>query len=142
MPRIKIELPDSFLFETQMRIRVYDLNYGAHLANQSIQSLVHEARMLFLESLGASEMSFFGTSLIMADAAIQFKGEGFWGEAVLIKIAVEDLSRSGFDLIYALSVPSKNKEIARVKTAMVCFDYQTRRVTALPEAARKAFDTV
>ncbi|TAF32139.1 MAG: thioesterase [Cytophagales bacterium] len=136
MARIKIEFPELFVFETRLRIRVYDLNYGAHLANQSVQSLIHEARMRFLESIGASELSFFGTSLIMADAAIQFRAEGFWGEEVLVQIAVQDISRNGFDLLYKLSVPSQNKEIARVKTAMVCFNYETRKVAGLPESAQ------
>jgi acyl-CoA thioesterase FadM len=48
MPRIKIEMPEHFTYTTEMPVRISDINYGGHLSNDSIVSLIHEARVRFL----------------------------------------------------------------------------------------------
>ena len=77
MARIKILLPDKFSFSTSIPIRITDLNYGGHVGNDSILSLIHEARMQFLNEFGFTEMEFGGVSLIMSDVAMEFKNEIF-----------------------------------------------------------------
>ena len=39
MERVKIHLPDTFAFSTVSRIRITDLNYGAHVGNDTFLSL-------------------------------------------------------------------------------------------------------
>ncbi|NNG26771.1 MAG: thioesterase, partial [Ignavibacteriaceae bacterium] len=56
MARIKIDPPEKFMFNTEITIRVTDLNYGAHLGNDSVLSICHEARMRFLKHFGYSEL--------------------------------------------------------------------------------------
>ena len=80
MPRIKIDLPGSFIFNTEIDVRIDDINYGGHLSNDAILSIMHEARMRFLKEHGYSELEVEGTSLIMGDTAIVFKSEGFHGD--------------------------------------------------------------
>ena len=55
MPRIKIELPEIFIFKTEISIRITDINYGGHLGNDSLLSIIHEARVRFLKHLDYSE---------------------------------------------------------------------------------------
>ena len=55
MPRVKVTLPESFLFTVELPIRITDLNYGAHLGNDALLSLLHEARVKFLAHLGQPE---------------------------------------------------------------------------------------
>ena len=33
MGRVKLELPETFSFSTELTVRVTDLNYGGHLGN-------------------------------------------------------------------------------------------------------------
>lgn len=73
MNRIKIDVPETFLFATTLQIRVTDLNYGGHVGNDSFLSLLQEARQQFLLSHGYRELSIAGVGLIMADVAIEFK---------------------------------------------------------------------
>ncbi|MCU0364969.1 MAG: hypothetical protein MUE93_04775 [Ignavibacteriaceae bacterium] len=40
MPRIKIETPDKFIFSTEIPIRITDINYGGHLGNDSLLSII------------------------------------------------------------------------------------------------------
>ena len=63
MARVKIELPDSFQFTTEITIRITDLNYGGHVGNDTVLSIIHEARMQFLRHYGHTEMNFGGIGL-------------------------------------------------------------------------------
>lgn len=133
MARIKIDLPEKFVFETEIAIRITDINYGGHLGNDSLLGIVHEARMRFLNHLNYSEMDVEGVGLIMSDVAIQYKLEAFYGDTLNVKIGITDIGKIGFDVIY-LFQNNKQEEVAVVKTGMVCFDYEKRRPLAVPEA--------
>lgn len=137
MARIKIELPANFVFSTTIPVRITDVNYGGHVGNDSILSMLHEARMQFLSSRGYSELSLEGVSLIMADVAIEFKAELFYGEEVIASVAATEFSKVGFELYYKLEkeVEGARKLVATAKTGMICFNYDTRKVAAVPALA-------
>lgn len=137
MARIKIDLPKNFIFNTSLPVRIDDLNYGRHLANDRVLALAHEGRIRFFKSLGYTELDFAGTGLIMSDAAITFKAEAFQGDELLIEIGVTDLSKFGFDLIYRITDKENKHEVAIVKTGMVCFDYEKKKVTLIPTEAKE-----
>ena len=79
MSRFKIEQPDSWHFETQIPVRITDLNYGGHVGNQHFLTYMHEARVQWLTQEGWSEMDVEGVGLIMSDAAMRFRREIFYG---------------------------------------------------------------
>lgn len=141
MARIKIELPDKFDFNTVLKIRITDLNYGGHVGNEVLLGLMHESRMQYLFALGYSNEinSIEGLGLIQADAAIVYKSETFYGESLLVEIAANDFTKYGFDFVYKFSKPDKNEEVARGKTGLVCFDYSTRKVATIPMSFREKF---
>ena len=138
MAKIKLELPSTFPFSTTIPIRITDINYGNHLGNDAVLSIIHEARMQFLQHHNLSELSFSGASLIMSDVAIEFKNEGFYGDVITVQVTASDFSRVGFDLFYRLTKQADEKEtvIAVAKTGMICFDYNARKVVAVPEEAK------
>lgn len=138
MPRIKIDLPDNFVFSTNIEIRVTDLNYGNHLGNNALLGIIHEARVRFYGSLGfPDERNVYGTGLIMADTAIQYKAEGFLADQLTIEIGILDVSRMGYDLVYRIK-NQHNNLVAIAKTGMVCFDYSSKKVCPVPEAFLEA----
>jgi acyl-CoA thioester hydrolase len=135
--RIQLHLPEAFPFSTTIPVRITDLNYGAHVGNDAILAMMHEVRVQFLRSLGYSELNMEGAGLIMADSAIVYKGESFYGDVLTVQVAPADLNKYGFDLMY-LFKNQECKEIAQAKTGMLCFNYETRKLMSLPaEAARK-----
>ncbi|MEM6846395.1 MAG: acyl-CoA thioesterase, partial [Bacteroidota bacterium] len=79
MARIKISFPVDFIFKTKITIRVTDVNYGGHVGNDSILSIMHEVRLQFLKHLGfKSEVDIDeNVGLIVADVAVQYKAESF-----------------------------------------------------------------
>ena len=135
MARIKIEIPDNFIFSCSIPVRITDINYGNHLGNDSFISIVHEARMQWLAQHGFSEMKIEDqTGLIMADLGIEFKSESFYGDIIKIEMAVGAVTKISFEIYYRLSTIRSNKSIllAHAKTGMVCYNYERKKVAAVP----------
>ena len=134
MARIQINLPDKFIFSTDISIRIADINYGGHLAHDSILSLTHEARVRFLNSLGYSEANIDGSGIIISDAALVYKTEAFYGQILKVEIAVNDFNKYGCDFYYKLTDHDSEKEVSRAKTGIVFYDYTKRKITSVPKA--------
>lgn len=130
MARIKINFPDTHLFSTEIKVRITDLNYGNHLGNDSLLSLLHEARVRFFREYGYTELNVEGVGIIMADVAIQYVSEAFYGERLKIDIAAGDFSRVAFDMFYR--VTSGERVVAVAKTGIVFYDYTSKKVAAVP----------
>jgi len=138
MPRIKIDLPAHFPFSTLIPIRITDLNYGGHVGNDTVLSLLHEARMQYLRQYGYTELNLAGAGLIMSDVAIEFKNELFYGDTVKASVAITEMSKISFELYYKLEKESAGKTVlvATAKTGMVCYDYDKKKITAIPEEVK------
>lgn len=141
MARIKIDLPVHFHFTCRIPVRITDLNYGNHVGNDTVLSIIHEARMQYLHSLGYTEMNFAGTGMIMADVAIQFKNELFYGDMVTAYVTAGEISKIGFDFFYKMETlrPTQGNNIIPVafaRTGMICYDYEKKKIAAMPAEAR------
>lgn len=137
MNRIKLDLPPSFSFSTELTIRITDLNYGGHVGNDSLLSLIHEARQQFLLSHGYRELAIEGVGLIMADVAVEYKKELNHGDRVKISVAATGFDKLGFDIFYLLEVIAGDECIlaGKAKTGMMCYDYSARKKVPVPAAA-------
>jgi acyl-CoA thioester hydrolase len=91
MPRIRIDLPAAFPFSTDIPVRITDVNYGGHLGNDALLSLLHEARVLYLHTFGWTEKDIAGAAIIMTDAAVVYRSEAFQGDLLRIEVAVTDI---------------------------------------------------
>lgn len=139
MPRIKLMPMENYPFSTEMKVRVTDINYGGHLGNDRLLSMIHDARLTFLSGFGFSERECGGVSLIIADTAVVYKGEAFSGDMLRFEVAAGDRTRRGFRVFFRVSRPKDERLIALVENGMVCFDYHTRSTKALPEAVEVIF---
>lgn len=137
MQRIKINLPETFAFSTEIKVRITDLNYGGHVGNDSFLSLIHEARMQYLNAYGYSELNFENIGLIMADVGLEFKRELNFGDVVKIYVQATDFDKLGFDIYYLLEIihPEKNIVAGKAKTGMICYDYTNKKKVMVPTAA-------
>jgi acyl-CoA thioester hydrolase len=144
MARVKLELPTVFLATITIPIRITDLNYGKHVGNDSFVSIIHEARVQWLYQHQLSELGINGTGLIMSDLAIEFKQESYYGDIINIKIGVAEISKVSFELYYSLSTTRNDKDIllANAKTGMVCYDYEAKKVAAIPEELKTILNTI
>ena len=140
MARIKIEVPEKYIYKTEIPIRITDINYGGHFGNDSLLSIVHDARVRFFNSLGFEELNIEGVGIIMIDAGIQYKSEGFYGDILIIEIALTDFTSIGCDFVYRIKNKKSNKEIAVAKTGVVFFNYKKRKTVKVPEAFIKRIE--
>jgi acyl-CoA thioesterase FadM len=127
-------MPENIDFQTFLEVRISDINYGGHLGNDTILTFAHEARLQFLKSHGYTELNIEGTGLIMADAAIVFKSEAFLGDQLKVAVTIDDISGIGFDIYYKFTNTKDGKEVAQVKTGMVFFNYDLRKIENTPKA--------
>lgn len=142
MARIKIDIPEQLPFFTEITVRITDANYAGHLGNDSVFSLTHEARERFLRSLGFREDDIGGFGLIMNDAAVVYRSESFPGEVLRVAVGIGDLHRKGCDLLYRFSCVADGREVARVKTGIVFFDFAQRKMVSTPEVFLDAIDAL
>jgi acyl-CoA thioesterase FadM len=139
MPRIKINLPSSFHFTTEIPIRISDINYGGHLGNDAVLSILHEARLRMLIEHGWTEMSIEGVSIIMSDSVILYKSQAFYGESLRVQIAVKDFSNFGCDIYYLVRERESGRVIVQAKTGIAFFNYEERKLAPVPEKFQQQF---
>ena len=137
MPRIKLFPHPEYPFQTDITVRTTDLNYGGHLGNDKLLSLIQEARVAFLANHGQTELNCDGVSLIMGDAAIQFKGEAYAGNVLRVEVAAGEPIKKGFRLFHRVTRIGDGALIALVETGMACYDYKEQRLRSLPPALIK-----
>jgi acyl-CoA thioester hydrolase len=139
MPRVKLDLPQHFAFTTEVPVRITDINYGGHLGNDAILGIVQEARLQFLRQRGLSEADVGGAGIIMTDAVVMYKAEAFYGDVLVVEVAIQDLQPLACDFVFRLTSKDSGKEVARAKTGIAFFDYARRRIVEAPSAFRAAF---
>jgi acyl-CoA thioester hydrolase len=139
MARIKIDLPEHFSFTTAIPIRITDLNYGNHVGNDTVLSIMHEARVQFLQHHGYKELDLAGVGLIMSDVAMEFKSEIFYGDIIKASVTASEFSRVGFDIFYKLEKQTDDKGVlvAAAKTGMVCFNYELKKIAQVPAGVKE-----
>lgn len=137
--RLKLTMPGHYAFATPIPIRITDVNYGNHVGNDTILSLLHEARVQYLKHHQLAELDFAGTSLIMSDVCIEYKNELFYGEALTAYVTAGEFSRVYFTIYYKLVKTVNDKEtiVALAQSGMVCYNYDTNKVVSIPEAAKQ-----
>ncbi|WP_027995643.1 acyl-CoA thioesterase [Simplicispira psychrophila] len=134
MPRIQFPLPEHFIFSTEMQIYTSHINWGGHLDNAQLLTLVSEARSRFFRWLDYREAQVEHCSIVVGDVVAQYKSEAFHGETMVVQMVPTDFNRYGFDLAFQMSDKASGREVARGKQGIVFIDLAEKKVTALPEA--------
>ena len=84
-------------------------------------------------SHGYSEKNVEGAGLIMVDAVVVYRSEAFYGDVLVVEVALADPQPLGCDVLYRFTNKATGKEVARVKTGIAFFDYTRRRPVEMPE---------
>jgi acyl-CoA thioester hydrolase len=132
MTRVIIHLPDAFPFSTELEVRVSDLNYGNHLGNDGVLTLAHEARRRYLNSLGLEEIGADGLGFVIADAAVIYRAQAFYGDLLRIDVAAGGFGSRGCDFYYRILHVAGSRVVAEAKTGTVYFDFRAQKTMSLP----------
>jgi len=132
-----IDLPAQFPFTTELQVQVQDVNYGNHLGHDRLISLLHEARIRFLQQHGLSEIDAGGAGLTVASLACNYLAEVQHGEHLRIDVAVINPGRARCDMVYRVHSQQQNRVVAEARTSIVFYNYTQGKVVRIPEAIRQ-----
>ncbi|MCA1247540.1 thioesterase family protein [Massilia oculi] len=143
MARLQLNFPeDQFYYSTPMSVRVTDINAANHLGNDSMISMISEARARFLFEFGVAETERDGTGIIVTDLATTYRAEAHARDQLLFEVGVMDFNKYGGDIIFRISRPLDRKLVAMAKSGFVFYNYKTNQVVMMPEDFRGKFDRV
>ncbi len=143
MARLILDFPeDQYCFSTQLTVRITDINGANHLGNDSMISMISEARARFLFEYGIGESRSDGSGIIVTDLATTYKAEAHARDQLLFEVGVMDFNRYGGDITFRITRPADGRLIAMAKSGFVFFDYRQSRVVAMPESFRELFPKV
>ena len=143
MARLILAFPeDQYYFSTPLTVRVTDINGANHLGNDSMISMISEARARFLFDLGVRETERDGNGIIVTDLATTYKSEAHAHDQLLFEVGVMDFNKYGGDFTFRVTRPADMRLIAMAKSGFVFFNYKSTQVVAMPEEFRAKFPKV
>ena len=124
MPRLRLEQLTEYPYSHTVKIRVSDLNYGSHLAND---------RLELLEDLGFSELDLGDnrSGIMMCDLQVIYKSEAFLNEILTVQSAFTEIKKSSFRI--SNRITCDKRDIALVDCGFAAYDYKNKQISSLPE---------
>ncbi|MBF7728629.1 thioesterase family protein [Pseudomonas sp. N040] len=143
MARLSLQFPeDQYCYSTQLTVRVTDINGANHLGNDSMISMISEARARFLFEFGIPETPVAGVGIIVTDLATTYRAEAHARDLLLFEVGVMDFNHYGGDITFRVSRPADGALVAMAKSGFVFFNYASGMVTAMPGEFHRKFARV
>lgn len=143
MARLTLQFPEhQYCYSTQLTVRVTDINAANHLGNDSMISMISEARARFLFEFGIGEPGTEGAGIIVTDLATTYRNEAHARDQLLFEVGVMDFNKYGGDITFRITRPADNALIAMAKSGFVFFDYVASSVMRMPADFKAKFPQV
>jgi acyl-CoA thioesterase FadM len=141
--RKTIELPEKFIFATEYDVLYSEVNSANHLGADRVLPIAMEAQLRFIKHLGFTDAIVFeDAGLIMGHSEVQYLAEANYADKLKIELAASNFANKSFELVYRISNLTKGNELARVATTLLFFDYQLKKVIAIPRAFTDKVDSI
>ena len=125
----------DFNFSFPLQVRISDVNYGNHVSYAYYLLYFQDARIAYLNNLGFSELDIGGKGIIVTEVNCKYKRELKLGDNLDVHCKVSSLSSKGFEMDY--EIKRAGKSCATSHMNFLCFDYNEKKVSALPEVFSK-----
>lgn len=143
MARLNLQFPEQqYFYTTQLTVRVTDINGANHLGNDSMISMISEARARFLYEFGIRETEQDSVGIIVTDLATTYRAEAHARDQLLFEVGVMDFNDYGGDITFRISRPADQTLVAMAKSGFVFFSYRDKKVISMPLAFREQFPNV
>lgn len=140
MPRVKVNMPERFLFSMEYPVRFSDLDYAKHLNNVAMVHVLHEARLQFLASLGFTESNIFGLGMVVTDMAVEYRSESFANDVLVVEVGIRQFNRYGCDICFQVTNSALERVVCNAKMGVVFFDFDKHKIALVPPAFKKLVD--
>ncbi|MDX1490762.1 MAG: thioesterase family protein [Pseudohongiellaceae bacterium] len=137
MPRVKVNLPEQFLFTMEHPVGISEVNYARHLDSVSMVKIIQEARLQFLASLGFTEANIYGLGMMVTDVAIDYQSESFANDLLIIDVGVDSFNRYGFDIYFQITNTAQDRVVCSAKVGVVFFDFDKHQIAQIPKAFKE-----
>ncbi len=134
MARVKLNMPQQFLFRMEYPVRFSDLDYARHLNSVAMVHVLHEARLQFLASLGLTESNIFGLGMVVTDMAIDYRSESFARDVLVVEVGVGTFNRYGCDIFFQVTNSALDRNVCNAKMGVVFFDFDKHKIAGVPKA--------
>ena len=143
MARLTLHFPeDQYYYTSLLTVRVTDINAANHLGNDSMISMISEARARFLFEFGVPETERDGTGIIVTDLATTYRAEAHARDALLFEVGVMDFNKYGGDITFRITRPRDSQLVAMAKSGFVFFNHQRGAVVPMPDEFLAMFPKV
>ena len=106
-----------------------------HANHAAYFTYMEECRLTFWRAL-TGRASPPQVRVILAHAECDYRAPAHFGDELEIRMRIGEVGRSSFTQLYEIAHGADERRIAEGKTVMVCYDYQSAKAMAIPEAAR------
>ncbi|WP_197468605.1 thioesterase family protein, partial [Alcanivorax sp. HI0083] len=87
MARVKLDLPEQFLYTHTINVRMTDLNTGKHVGNDQMISLLSEARYRFFCDIDYSQ-----ERIVVTDLVASYRAESFAQDDLQFGVGLMDFN--------------------------------------------------
>ena len=124
----------DFRFYHPIEVRYGDLDPQGHLNNAKYFTLIEQARISSVKTLGLWQGgSFLEIGMILAEARMTFKAPILWGHPIQVGVRVARLGNKSFDLSYSIQDSKTQTEHAVGSTVQVAYDYRSAQTIPIPD---------
>ena len=139
---IRLKRRDHYRFQYHTTIGIRDVNYGGHLGNDTLVSILHDARVRMLNVLGATELDLGDseTGIIMNELAVNYRAEGRLLENITVHSDIDGIKTASFKICHL--VTRDEAVIAIAETGIVAYNYSENRISTLPQRFLEKLETI
>jgi len=122
------------IFSTTIPVLVNHLNYGNHLAYDSLLSIIQEGRMRWLGQHDMSELSIEkSVGYLISDVRVNYQSEAFHGDTLEVSLYPDTITSRKFKLLYTVTNQTSGKTVALAETEHIFYDFSRKKVTRRPD---------
>ena len=129
-------MTDDYRHRTRVEVRFRDIDAFGHVNNAIFATYAEHARIRYLvEVLEADPVG--RMPLILGMIHIDFRSPILYTDTVEIGTRVEWIGRSSIAMAHRLAAVADDRELARVTSVLVAYDYAAARPMPVPEDWRR-----
>ncbi|MCB1157029.1 MAG: thioesterase family protein [Leptospiraceae bacterium] len=140
MSRVYIDMPNKFIYSTEIPTRKNDMYLDLHVTFDAMASFVMEAYHRFLVDNGYILTHIEDTPIIMSNFTIDYKSEARYPDVLRFEVAVANFTSTAFDIFIRISRNEGKEDVAHVRVCDVFFDYQNKKTLSIPAKFREKFE--
>ncbi len=125
MPRVKLREQATYDFKTELELTSAEINDAGHLSFERVLSLARLAWQALFAELGVRDTDLGDgvTGIIVSDLVVNYRGEAFEGDRIVIGVCRFEVSDSTFRLAMRLRVTGSERLVALIELGIVAFEY-------------------